>query len=174
MEPAAPKPHLIFVLGSETYAVDVASVREIIEFHGSTEVPLMPMHLKGIINLRGRVVPVVDLSSRFGKGLTEITRRTGVVILERQHPSVGTQAVGVLVSGVTEVVEISSDQIEPPAAFGCAISERFITGIARHSNKLFVVLNLAEVLSFDELAAIQTQAQAQANFQAQQGQAHAA
>jgi purine-binding chemotaxis protein CheW len=159
MEPGAgPKPHLLFLLGTEAYAVDVSAVREIIEYHGSTEVPLMPPHLKGVINLRGRVVPVVDLASRFGRGGTEITRRTSVVILERQHPTLGLQAIGVLVSGVTEVIELAAEQIERAPAFGSAIRERFIAGIARHAKRLFVVLDLSEVLSFDELAAMDAKA----------------
>jgi purine-binding chemotaxis protein CheW len=153
----APKPYLLFQLGTEAYAVDVASVREIIEYHGSTEVPLMPPHLKGVINLRGRVVPVVDLASRFSRGATEITRRTSVVILERQHPTFGLQAIGVLVSGVTEVIELGGEQIEPPPAFGSAIGERFISGIARHDKRLFVVLELGEVLSFEELSSMSMQ-----------------
>lgn len=144
------KPHLIFTLGPEPYAVEVASVREIIEYEGATEVPLMPAHLKGVINLRGRVVPVVDLSSRFGRAPTEVTRRTGVVILERQHATLGPQDVGVLVSAVTEVIDLNSDQIEPAPAFGTSVSARFVSGIARVGPKLFMVLNLAEVLSFEE------------------------
>lgn len=154
----APRPHLLFQLGREAYAVEVSAVREIIEYHGSTEVPLMPPHLKGVINLRGRVVPVVDLSSRFGRGATEVTRRTSVVILERQHPTLGLQAIGVLVSAVTEVIELAESQIERPPAFGSAIGERFIAGIARHASRLIVMLDLAEVLAFDELAAMQTAA----------------
>lgn len=148
------KPYLIFQLGAEVYAVDVSAVREIIEYHGSTEVPLMPAHLKGVINLRGRVVPVVDLSSRFGKAPTEVTRRTGVVILEHSHPTLGAQGIGVLVSGVSEVVELAPEHIEPPPPFGSGIGERFISGIARQGGKLFVVLDLAEVLSFEELASM--------------------
>jgi purine-binding chemotaxis protein CheW len=154
MSPTAPRPHLLFQLGGEAYAVEVSAVRELIEYQGSTEVPLMPPHLKGVINLRGRVVPVVDLSSRFGRGPTEVTRRTSVVILERQHPTLGLQAVGVLVSAVTEVIELADAQIERPPAFGAAIRERFIAGIARHGARLVVLLDLAEALSFDELAAL--------------------
>ncbi|MBM4777597.1 MAG: purine-binding chemotaxis protein CheW [Archangiaceae bacterium] len=155
---AAPRPHLWFQLGGEAYAVEVSAVREIIEYHGSTEVPLMPPHLKGVINLRGRVVPVVDLSSRFGRGATEVTRRTSVVILERHHATLGLQAIGVLVSAVTEVIELTESQIERPPAFGAAIRERFIAGIARHASRLIVMLDLAEVLAFDELAALGTKA----------------
>jgi purine-binding chemotaxis protein CheW len=154
----APTPHLLFQLGTEAYAVDVGSVREIIEYHGCTEVPLMPPHLKGVINLRGRVVPVVDLASRFARGQTEITRRTSVVILERAHPTLGPQAIGVLVSAVNEVIDLEARHIELAPTFGSAIGERFIKGIARHAQKLFVVLELGEVLSFDELASMQPRA----------------
>lgn len=153
---AKSKPYLIFQLGPEAFAVDVGSVREIIEYQGSTDVPMMPSHLKGFLHLRGKVVPVVDLSARFGRAPTEITRRTGVVILEREHPTLGPQAVGVLVSGVTEVVELNTDQIEPPPVFGSAISRRLIVGIVRHSTRIFVLLNLAEVLTFEEVAAMQS------------------
>ncbi len=150
-----PRPHLVFHLGTEAYAVDVASVREIIEFQGLTEVPLMPAHLRGVIHLRGAVVPVVDLSARFGRPPTEVTRRTSVVILERQHPKLGAQGVGVLVSGVSEVIDLGAEKIEPPPVFGSAMGKRLISGIVRSAGKLYVVLNLSEVLSFEELEAMQ-------------------
>jgi purine-binding chemotaxis protein CheW len=148
--------HLLFTLGAETFAVHVAHVKEIIEYPGVTEVPMTPPHVRGVINLRGRVVPVVDLSVRFGRAQTVPGKRTSVVITELGAAGEGEPAhlVGVLVNSVSEVVELPPSAIAAPPGFGASIRDRFISGIARHRERFVVVLDLSTVLSLSELALV--------------------
>lgn len=148
--------HLLFTLGQESYAVHIARVREITELASITTVPMMPPHLRGVINLRGRVLPVVDLSSRFGRGPTETGRRTSIVVveLERNEPGKEPPLVGVLVNAVTEVTDLPPDVLSPPPSFGAAIRDVFIKALARHKDGFVVVLDLSRVLSIEELRAL--------------------
>lgn len=148
--------HLLFVLGAETFAVHIAQVREIIEYAGVTTVPMMPPVLKGVINLRGRVVPVVDLSVRFGREATTAGKRASVVIAEVSADD-SKHLVGVMVNAVSEVVELPPSAIEPPPGFGASIRDAFIAGIARHKDKFLVVLDVAKVLSVEELSSLDGQ-----------------
>ena len=148
--------YLYFLLGQECFGLPIARVREIIEFSGVTELPMMPPYLRGVINLRGRVVPVIDLQARFGRGAMEAARRTSIVIVElgssEGAPRDATLVVGVMVSAVTEVVELDASAVEPPPAFGAAIRVTFISGITRHRDRFVVLLDLDEVLSVEELS----------------------
>lgn len=148
--------HLLFVLGAETFAVHIAQVREIIEYAGVTTVPMMPPVLRGVINLRGRVVPVVDLSVRFGREPTTPGKRASVVIAEVSADD-SKHLVGVMVNAVSEVVELPPSAIEPPPSFGASIRDAFISGIARHKDKFLVVLDVAKVLSVEELSSLDGQ-----------------
>ncbi|ODU47971.1 MAG: chemotaxis protein CheW [Thiobacillus sp. SCN 63-374] len=123
--------YLTFMLGGETFAIGILAIKEIIEYGNLTEVPMMPDYIRGVINLRGSVVPVVDLSTR------------------------ETQVVGVVVDAVNEVLEIPQDQIEPPPAFGAKIRTDFIRGMGKVDSKFVIILNVGNVLSIDDLALLE-------------------
>lgn len=143
--------YLTFVLGGEMYAIGILCVKEIIEYGHLTVVPMMPESIRGVINLRGAVVPVVDLSCRFGKRSTDLTRRTCIVIVEVDNEG-DRQDIGVIVDAVSEVLEIRGDQIEPPPAFGARIRTDFIHGMGKVDGKFVIILNVNAVLSLDDLA----------------------
>ncbi|MFZ2853347.1 MAG: chemotaxis protein CheW [Rhodocyclaceae bacterium] len=147
--------HLTFALGGEMFAIGILSVKEIIEYGSLTAVPMMPDCIKGVINLRGAVVPVVDLARRFASRATAITRRSCIVIIETANESAagdGPQDVGVIVDAVSEVLEIHDDQIEPPPSFGTRIRTDFIAGMGKLDGRFVIILNVDKVLSMDELA----------------------
>ena len=150
--------YLTFLLGSEMFAISILSIKEIIEYGQLTEVPRMPSFIRGVINLRGAVVPVIDLSSRFNKSPSSVTRRTCVVILEvlydgEQH------IVGVMVDAVNAVLDIETDQIEPAPTFGANIRSDFIEGMGKVNQKFVIILNVNRVLSMDEMSELASSAQ---------------
>jgi purine-binding chemotaxis protein CheW len=155
---AKPGQYLTFSLNSETYAVGILNIKEIIAYDRLTEVPLMPAFIRGVINLRGRVVPVVDLLSRFGHGNTVLAKRTGIVIVETltvagDHSGQVTD-IGIMVDAVNEVVDIAEDMIEPAPTFGAAIRPEFINGMAKQDGQFIVMLEVNTVLSVNELATL--------------------
>ncbi|MDP2110098.1 MAG: chemotaxis protein CheW [Thiobacillus sp.] len=145
---------LTFMLGGEVFAIGILAIKEIIEYGNLTEVPMMPDYIRGVINLRGSVVPVVDLSARFGRKNTELTRRTCIVIIEVASDQ-EKQVIGVVVDAVNEVLEIQADQIEPPPAFGAKIRTDFIRGMGKVEEKFVIILNVDNVLSIDDLGLLE-------------------
>ena len=150
---AEPRQYLTFTLGGEMYAVETLSVKEIIEYGQVTTVPMMPRSIRGVINLRGAVVPVIDLKARFGGQPTEVTRRTCIVIIEMSG-SDECQVLGIVVDTVSEVLEIPPGEIEPPPAFGARIRADFIRGMGKVGGGFVILLNVEAVLSTDELSAL--------------------
>lgn len=146
--------YLTFLLGKELFALPIEHVREIIEYEGITEIPLMPDFLRGVINLRGAVVPVIDLSSRFGRERTEIGRRTCVVLIEVNNPEVDLQMLGVLVDSVNEVMSIDRTQIESRPSFGANLRTDFIEGILKVDGRMVIILDVKQVVSLEELATL--------------------
>jgi purine-binding chemotaxis protein CheW len=149
--------YLTFQLGGETYAMGILAIKEIIEFGNLTEVPRLPSFIRGVINLRGAVVPVIDLSARFGKATTSVTRRTCIVIVEVASGDLDqqeTQVVGVMVDAVNAVLEIPASEIEPPPSFGAHIRADFMHGMGKVNGKFVIILNIHNVLSVDEMASL--------------------
>lgn len=149
--------YLTFMLGGETYAMGILTIKEIIEYGNLTEVPRMPSFIRGVINLRGAVVPVIDLSARFGKAATHVTRRTCIVIVEvagGDEAQSETQVVGVMVDAVNAVLEITPSEIEPPPSFGAHIRADFMNGMGKVNGKFVIILNIHRVLSVDEMATL--------------------
>ena len=148
--------YLTFMLGGEVFAIGILRIKEIIEWGEITDVPMMPEFIRGVINLRGRVVPVVDLAARFGRGVTEVARRTCIVIVETlaEDATEGHQDIGIMVDAVNEVVEIAATDIEPAPSFGARIRPEFISGMAKRKDRFIVVLDVSRVLSIDEMAAL--------------------
>lgn len=145
--------YLAFTLGTETFAMDIRAIREVIQFGGITEVPLMPPFIRGVINLRGAVVPVIDLFVRFGRPATAAAHRTCIVILELTQEE-GTAELGVMVDNVSEVLSIGESEVEPAPAFGSDIRSEFIAGVAKVNDRFVILLDVNHVLSVDELAAL--------------------
>lgn len=145
--------YLTFMLGGELFAIGILGIKEIIEYDGLTEVPMMPECIRGVINMRGAVVPVMDLSARFGKNVTAITRRTCIVIVEIEADG-GHHDMGVIVDAVNAVLEIPSSEIEPAPAFGAKIRTDFIEGMGKVNGKFVILLNVNQVLSPEEIGAL--------------------
>jgi purine-binding chemotaxis protein CheW len=144
--------YLTFLLSSEMFAIPILNIKEIIEYGSLTEVPMMPGFIRGVINLRGSVVPVVDLSVRFGRSKTEVSRRTCIVIIEVAGEEDSRQDIGVMVDSVSEVLEIPRSEIEPAPAFGAKIRVDFIQGMGKVAGKFVIILNADNVLSVEELS----------------------
>ncbi|HEC18526.1 MAG TPA: chemotaxis protein CheW [Gammaproteobacteria bacterium] len=152
---------LTFTLGGEVYAIEILSIREIIDYGNLTTVPMMPAFIRGVINLRGSVVPVVDLAARFDGEPAGITKRTGIIIIEIPDGET-TLNIGAIVDGVNEVLEIPPGDIEPAPSFGARIRTDFIKGMGKVDGKFLVLLDVANVLSIDELSLLdEVQHQAQ-------------
>ena len=145
--------YLTFMLAGETYAMGILSIKEIIEYGNLTEVPRMPDFIRGVINLRGAVVPVIDLGARFGKRPTDITRRTCIVIVEVSNGE-ETQDIGVMVDAVNEVLEIVASEIEAAPSFGANIRADFIEGMGKINGKFVIILNIHQVLSVEEISTL--------------------
>jgi len=145
--------YLTFLLGGEMFAIGILNIKEIIEYGSLTEVPMMPSFIRGVINLRGSVVPVIDLAARFGGHATETSRRTCIVIIELVHEEEH-HDIGVVVDAVSEVLEVSSADIEPAPSFGAKIRADFVSGMGKVAGKFVIILNVDKVLSVDEMAEI--------------------
>ncbi|MBI3132360.1 MAG: purine-binding chemotaxis protein CheW [Acidobacteria bacterium] len=145
--------YLAFTSGGETFAIDIRSVREVIQYGGLTEVPLMPSFIRGVINLRGAVVPVIDLGARLGRTGTEVGRRTCVVILEIPTGE-DTSVVGIMVDSVNEVLDISSTEIDPAPSFGHDLRTEFISGVGKVNGRFVILLDVNYVLSIQEMASL--------------------
>ena len=146
------KQYLTFMLGGEMFSLGILCIKEIIWYANLTEVPMMPECIRGVINLRGAVVPVMDLSVRFGKPSTPVTKSSCIVIAEVEAPGGGGhQNMGLVVDAVQAVLEIASSQIEPAPNFGSHIRRDFIEGIAKVNGKFVILLNVNRVLSTQEI-----------------------
>jgi len=146
--------YLTFMLGEEMFAIGILSIREIIEYGFVTDVPMTPPFIRGVLNLRGAVVPVVDLAVRFGRQTRENSKRTCIVIVDIEADNGSQQQMGVVVDAVNEVLEIADGDIEPPPEFGTRIRNDFIKSMGKIDGKFVVILDLNRVLSVEEVAVI--------------------
>lgn len=152
--------YLTFVSSGEVYGVSILVIKEILEYHDPTVVPMMPDFIKGVINLRGSVVPVIDLSLRLGKTTGEVTKRTCVVIIEIQHEDERME-IGVIVDAVNEVLDIMPENIELAPNFGAKIRTDFISGMGKVDEKFVILLNIELVLSVEELSMLESASKTQ-------------
>lgn len=150
-EAVGQRQYLAFNLNGEVFAIDILQIREIIEFGKITTVPMAPPSVRGVINLRGSVVPVIDLSAHFRREPTPVARRTCIVILEVPVDGTASQTLGIVVDAVNEVLEIPANEIEPAPSFGTRMRTDFIAGIGRVAGNFIIILDLPKVLSTDEL-----------------------
>ena len=145
--------YLSFILHERRYALDGLCVREIIEYQRTTKVPMANRCVHGVINLRGAVVPVIDLGLRFGQGKTEIDRRTCIIIVEVAHPD-GPQTLGILVDAVSEVLEVTTAEMNPVPAFGNPIRSDFIHAMVHQQDDFIILLIIENALAVAEIAAL--------------------
>lgn len=154
--PAAEEPaqYLTFTVGKELFGLGILSVKEIIEYQGLTPVPMMPPAIRGVINLRGAVVPVMDLSVRLGRAPAEVSKRSCIVIIELEHEG-ESQIIGALVDAVNQVLEIPASEIEPAPSFGAKVRRDFMRGIGKVDHKFVVLLDAGQVLTLEEVESLQ-------------------
>ncbi|MDH5678037.1 MAG: chemotaxis protein CheW [Nitrospinota bacterium] len=138
--------YLTFVLGREEYAFEIKKVMEIIGIMDVTRVPKAPKFIKGVINLRGKVIPIVDLRTKFRMHTIDYTKETCIVVVETSE-----MVVGVIVDSVSEVIDINMEDIESSPAFGEEIDVRYILGMAKVNDEVKILINIDKVLSQDEL-----------------------
>jgi purine-binding chemotaxis protein CheW len=142
--------YLTFIIRGEEYAVGILRVKEIIEYETVTRVPAVPVHVRGVINLRGAVLPVVDLAAKFGGDESAPSKTTCIVVVEtRLHDEM--VVAGLMADAVSEVVDLAADQIEPPPPFGTGVRVDFLTGMGKLDGRLVLILDIDRVLSPVEL-----------------------
>lgn len=146
--------YLTFQLAGEEYAVRILEVREIIEFGEVTRVPGTPAFVRGVTNLRGRVVPVIDLAVKFGLSETPVTRRTCIVLVDVSFEG-APALMGLLAASVNQVLELAPTDIEPPPSFGTLVRPDFLVGLGRSGARFVLLLDVPRVLSSAELIAVQ-------------------
>ncbi|HEU4486324.1 MAG TPA: chemotaxis protein CheW [Povalibacter sp.] len=142
--------YLTFMLGRETFALGILDIKEILEYAEPTEVPMMPAFIRGVVNLRGAAVPVVDLCARFGRPSTPVGKKTCIVIVETGGVD-ERHVLGVVVDAVNEVLEIPDTEIEPAPGFGASIRSDFIQGMGKVRGKFVIILDAGRVLSVAEM-----------------------
>lgn len=141
--------YLTFLLSSEEYGLEILRVREIVKVMHITTLPRMPEHVKGVVNLRGKVVPVVDLRLKFGLDEAEYNEETCIIVV-----AVSTET-GIIVDTVQEVLDIHADQIEPPPTFDSSVNTKFILGIGKAGERVEILLDIGRILGGEEKAMIE-------------------
>ncbi len=141
---------LTFALGNEEYGIEIIKAREIIGLMEITTVPQTPDYMKGVINLRGKVIPIIDLRLKFAMPEVEHTRETCIIVVE-----VGSAQVGIVVDGVSEVTDIKGEDIEEAPSFGQGIDTNFIMGLGKTKQKIIILLDIEGVLTTEELKMVE-------------------
>ncbi len=143
--------YLTFTLNKDIYALDIASVREVLELTPITRIPRTPKFMRGVINLRGHAVPVVDMRLKFGMSRTEDTINTCIIIVEVSFDGEST-VMGALADSVREVIELTENMIEEPPRMGTTIKTEFIRGMGKQDDDFVIILDINKILSVEELA----------------------
>lgn len=146
--------YLTFRLASEEYGLEILKVREIIGVMDITHVPRTPEYICGVINLRGKVIPVLDLRTKFNMETAENTDETCIVVVDASS-SGDTVQMGILVDAVSEVLDIQASQIEDPPAFGTSVDTKFILGMGKVNNEVKILLDIDEVLTAGDMALLE-------------------
>lgn len=156
MEDSAFNQYLTFTLNEEHYAVPVSKVREVLEYTRITKLPRTASFMKGIINLRGSGVPVIDLRLKFGMEETPIAKDTAIIVLDVEGVE-GSVIVGALADAVHEVVEIAADKVEPAPRFGTKLAAEFIKGVGKRDDAFIIILDIDRIFNSDEVAMLRSQ-----------------
>jgi len=158
-QPAPPAQYLTFWLGEEVFGMDIRTVSEIIQCGPMATVPLMPDFVRGVINLRGKVVPVIDLHARFGRPAAKLGKKSCIVIFDALRAGERSE-LGLLVDAVSEVIKIAPGDIEPPPDFGSAVRRDFIRGMGKVAQRFVIILEPDRALDVAEMAGLCEAAQA--------------
>ncbi len=155
---------LSFTLGTETYGIEILKIREIMGIIEITPLPQMPAFVKGVINLRGKIIPVIEMRIRFGLDSIPNTEETCIIVVEVVEKTTGDLfQMGVIVDTVHEVQEIPAAQIEPAPAFGCAVSTDYVLGMGKVSDGVVILLDIDRVLSEGEMSTLHQAARREAS-----------
>ncbi len=145
--------YLTFLLEDESYGIEILKVQEIIGMQTITRIPRTPEYVKGVINLRGKVIPVIDLRLRFGIEAAEVSRKTCIIVVQVSK-SDASVTMGIVVDEVSEVLEISSNEIEPAPSFGTRVETSFILGMAKTEDSVKILLDIDRIMSEEEMDAL--------------------
>jgi purine-binding chemotaxis protein CheW len=154
-EGAYTQEYLTFTLGPEEYAIDILKVQEIRGYEQPTTIANTPAFIKGVINLRGIIVPIVDMRIKFGVGKAEYTPFTVVIIL-----SIGGRVVGMVVDGVSDVTSLRSDQVRPAPEFAATVDTRYIKGLGTLGERMLIVVDIEKLMLSGEMALVEEAAEA--------------
>ena len=147
--------YLTFELGGEAYGLEILKVKEIIGIMNITSVPRMPEYVKGVINLRGKVIPVIDLRLKFGMEPLEYNERTCIIVVDITGKSANSVMVGVVVDSVSDVINIGDDEIEDTPTFGVKLDTEYILGMAKSKGGVKILLDIDRVLSNKEIVSLE-------------------
>ena len=147
--------YLTFALGPEEYGLEILKVREIIGYMDITQVPQTPGYVTGVINLRGQVIPVVDLRAKFDMDSCEPTDETCIIVVEITQDETGVST-GIVVDNVQEVLDVAAEQIEDSPQFGASVDTQFILGMAKVGESVKILLDIDRVLGGDDMASLST------------------
>lgn len=150
--------YLTFILGDEGYGLEILKVQEIIGMQEITKIPRTPHYVKGVINLRGKVIPIIDLRIKFGMPEQELTRKTCIIVVQVRRAD-SSLIIGIIVDEVSEVLNISGDQIEAAPSLGNRMDTHFILGMAKTESAVKILLDIDKVLSAEEMDALGNTAQ---------------
>jgi len=151
--------YLAFHLGPEEFAIQVLKVREIMGIQDITAVPQTPLYVKGVINLRGKVIPVIDLRLKFGLPEIEYTQRTCIIVVQVQGPAGSVSLTGIVVDEVSEAVNIAAGEVEDTPDFGDSVQTPYLLGMAKSKGKVKILLDIDQVLQAKELAGLHSMLQ---------------
>lgn len=143
--------YLTFEIGVKTFGINIEPVKEIIEYEQLTRIPMTPGYIRGVVNLRGNVVPIIDLANRMNLDGREISKRTCLIILQLAAAD-ETMDIGILVDSVSEVLDLPAEDIEPAPSFGVEVRSDFIEGMGKIQGRFVTILDIARVLSIQELS----------------------
>lgn len=143
--------YLLFLVGSDLYAIEALKTNEIVEYSKITKVPMMYEYVKGVTNIRGNIVPVIDLLQRFGLGTTQIQPKTSIVVINHHHNNTIMQ-IGVIIDEVYEVDDILPSDMKESPEFGSKVSKEFIRCMGKYNSEYIAILNTDTILDIDELS----------------------
>jgi purine-binding chemotaxis protein CheW len=157
---------LTFVMENEQYAFRVSHVREVLTVPKLTKIPRMPDYMKGVVNIRGSVIPIIDLKKKFGMGDTQLTTDTAIIVVEICMENEGSESeilhLGIFADSVKKVIAIQESEIEPPPKIGSKVKATFIEGMGHSENDFIVILNITEILSAEDYILLESAQEADA------------
>lgn len=145
---------LSFRLGDENFGFPILNIKEIIEYGGLTSIPMMPQFIRGAINLRSHIIPIMDLAVRLGRKTNDVSRRTCIVIVELMINGMRMD-VGIVVDAVNEVIDINPSEIDPAPTFGGHVGAEFLLGMGKIGDRFLILLNVDKIISLDDAKALQ-------------------